>query len=714
MWLASRTASEDALSSAGDDDDAVDAAAHQRLDDGALAGRRALGRGGDELVLPDARLALDGRADLRVEGVGEVLDDEGDGEGPALAHEAGAVVATEAEPLDDGADPLGRVGTHAGLVVDHARDGLDRDVGLGGDVGHGRAGGCPVVRQRCHARSLTSERPGGNVSGCRCRPRTRSVRFDVLTGQDRFGLLTPFVRYGEVSQGRKRLGVAGADSLSTSQDSGSTTSTEEPMAMRSGIHRGVIALAVLATATAGAVAGPAQRTPSAALPRRRSRHPPPPRARVTSRPRSRPARRSRRSRPSRSGPAGPRQQNVSGTASANGSLLGSVVGVTASAENTPGEVAANLADANPRQQVAGLRLERLGALPARHAGEGRALLADLGQRLARAGPQGLHAPGVDRRHDVDRPRPPRPASTSRAASPRARSTSRRRGRTRTTGSTSPRSTPAASLQLADWDLSDGSTGLRPGHADEADRRLGPIRGFNIKPLVGWTGVKALRYSGGHTADGRGYAWNRLFDVDLPVGARTRLRYKIFPDMIAGDLEYPSTYAALDVHFTDGTYLSDLGADDQHGVAASPSGQGKGKILYANQWNAVALDVGKVAAGKTIDRVLVGYDNTGGATKDTRFGAGSTTSRCRRTRRSIDGADLTNYVDMRRGTNASGGFSRGNNLPISAVPNGFTFFTPVTNATSQSWEYYYQPDNNDGEPPVLQGLAVSPRAEPVDG
>ena len=102
-------------------------------------------------------------------------------------------------------------------------------------------------------------------------------------------------------------------------------------------------------------------------------------------------------------------------------------------------------------------------------------------------------------------------------------------------------------------------------------------------------------------------------------------------MVAGDLEYPSTYASLDLRFTDGTYLSDLGADDQHGVAASPSGQGRGKILYANQWNAVSLDVGKVAAGKTIDRVLVGYDNTGGAKKETASAGGSTTSRCGATR-----------------------------------------------------------------------------------
>src|SRR6476469_6207333 len=47
------------------------------------------------------------------------------------------------------------------------------------------------------------------------------------------------------------------------------------------------------------------------------------------------------------GPNGPRQSQVSGTASTDGSVLGQVVAVTASAQNLPGEAAANLADANP-------------------------------------------------------------------------------------------------------------------------------------------------------------------------------------------------------------------------------------------------------------------------------------------------------------------------------------------------------------------------------
>ncbi len=81
---------------------------------------------------------------------------------------------------------------------------------------------------------------------------------------------------------------------------------------------------------------------------------------------------------------------------------------------------------------------------------------------------------------------------------------------------------------------------------------------------------------------------------------------------------------------------------------------------------------------------------------------------------IDASSLTNYVDTRRGTNASGSFSRGNNLPISAMPNGFNFFTPVTDASSNSWEYEYQQENNAANLPMLQGLAISHEPSPWMG
>lgn len=412
------------------------------------------------------------------------------------------------------------------------------------------------------------------------------------------------------------------------------------------------------------------------------------------------------------GPDGPRQHNVTGTFNTGGSLLGSVIDVAASAENAPGEVATNLADANPDTKW--LAFDPTGWVSYELASPATAVRYSLtsANDAEERDPKDFRLEGssdgttwttLDTRAGIDFP--DRFATlTFDVTSPAAY----RFYRLNVTANHS-----GGIVQLADWDLNDGSTGGGDPTPMVTAVGSGPISGFNIKPLVGWTGVKALRYSGGHTADGRGYAWNRLFEIDVPVTESTRLSYKIFPDMVSGDLTYPSTHTAVDVHFTDGTYLSDLDGRDAHGVAASPSGQGTGKILYAHQWNSVTLELGPVAAGKTIDRVLVGYDNAA-ATEQTRFGGWIDDLSIVGQPTAVDGSDLTNYVDVRRGTNSSGGFSRGNNLPISAVPNGFTFFTPTTDANSDRWEYHYQAQNNSANLPVLQGLGISHEPSPWMG
>jgi predicted alpha-1,2-mannosidase len=269
------------------------------------------------------------------------------------------------------------------------------------------------------------------------------------------------------------------------------------------------------------------------------------------------------------------------------------------------------------------------------------------------------------------------------------------------------------LQLADWDISDGSDTQPTETPMVSEVGTGPQRGANDLLGAGFTGKASLRYAGGAEAAGRSYATDKLFDVDIPVGPKTRLSYKILPEFTGNDSQYPSTYAAVDLHFTDGTYLSGRSAVDQHGYALTASGQGASKVLYADEWNAVQSDIGSVANGKTIDRILLAYDNPG-ATAATHFQGWIDDVVVTATPAAIDGSSLTNYVDTRRGTNASGSFSRGNNLPISALPNGFNFLTPVTDATSNSWEYVYQRNNNAANLPLLQGLAISHEPSPWMG
>jgi predicted GH43/DUF377 family glycosyl hydrolase len=125
------------------------------------------------------------------------------------------------------------------------------------------------------------------------------------------------------------------------------------------------------------------------------------------------------------------------------------------------------------------------------------------------------------------------------------------------------------------------------------------------------GTNALMYSGQATGASDDHAYMRLFDLsDQPVtvGARTTLSYWIYPQANGSDAPYVtgdnSSCVALDLVFADGSALHDLA-----GSPLTPMSQcGK---LTLDQWNQVSVDIGRVAAGKKIVRIDVGYDQPGG-------------------------------------------------------------------------------------------------------
>ncbi len=267
------------------------------------------------------------------------------------------------------------------------------------------------------------------------------------------------------------------------------------------------------------------------------------------------------------------------------------------------------------------------------------------------------------------------------------------------------------LQLAEWQLSDGSEPPPPlenmtSHPDD-----GPASAYAAKSKVGFTGLHTLEYAGKVTRDGGGFSYNRVFDVDIPVGKKTELSYLLFPEFIEGDLSYPSTYTAVDLTFTDGTHLSDLGALDAQGYELSPKGQGESKSLYTNQWNKKVSVIGEVAAGRTIDRILVAVDTPSGPTKfrgwydDIKITAAPETPQV---------TSRADYALTTRGTQSSGDFSRGNNIPATAVPHGFNFWAPMTNAGSLSWFYRYHEDNDKQNRTRLQALTLSHETSPWMG
>ena len=266
-------------------------------------------------------------------------------------------------------------------------------------------------------------------------------------------------------------------------------------------------------------------------------------------------------------------------------------------------------------------------------------------------------------------------------------------------------------QLADWELSDGDTTPPPATDMRSRVGPGPASSPTAKAGVGYTGLAAFQIAGRHVADGRAHSYNRVFDVDVEVTADTELSYLVFPEVDRADPSNPATYAAVDLAFTDGTYLSQLAAVDQHGVVLSPAAQGASKTLYTAQWNRKAARIGAVAAGRTVDRILVGYDKPSGPTS---FRTWFDDIRLAEVAPARPKEHLAEYADTRRGTHSSGAFSRGNNFPATAVPHGFNFWTPVTDAGSTSWLYEYHRDNNAGNRPTIEAFSASHEPSPWMG
>jgi predicted alpha-1,2-mannosidase len=207
---------------------------------------------------------------------------------------------------------------------------------------------------------------------------------------------------------------------------------------------------------------------------------------------------------------------------------------------------------------------------------------------------------------------------------------------------------------------------------------GPGQAYTARTGTGFTGAHALRYQGTHRADGPAHVSNKLFWAEVPVTADTELSYVIFPEDDA------ATHVAVDLEFDDGTFLSALDATDHLGFELSPRAQGESKALYTGQWNRRAVRLGALARGRTVTKILVGYDGPQGP--GTFAGWIDDLAIADRPRRPADRP--SEYVLTTRGTNSTRSFSRGNTFPATAVPHGFNFWTPITNACVTNWVYEY--------------------------
>ncbi|WP_146210035.1 hypothetical protein [Vitiosangium sp. GDMCC 1.1324] len=115
-----------------------------------------------------------------------------------------------------------------------------------------------------------------------------------------------------------------------------------------------------------------------------------------------------------------------------------------------------------------------------------------------------------------------------------------------------------------------------------------------------TGLATLMYSGKDTSETVSYANARVFDVNIPITAATKLSYWIHPQ------QDNARYVAVDFVCTDGSTLRDSGASDLNGFSMHAHA-GHGRAIPLNTWTQIRSNVGQWLNGKTIDRILVSYD-----------------------------------------------------------------------------------------------------------
>lgn len=203
-----------------------------------------------------------------------------------------------------------------------------------------------------------------------------------------------------------------------------------------------------------------------------------------------------------------------------------------------------------------------------------------------------------------------------------------------------------------------------------------------------------------------------------IGPGSVLSYVLFPAFAGNDANpaggFGACAAALDLIFDDGTRLSESALEDQYGHGVSARAQGDAKTLIPEQWNIRTVDLSPLAgrtvtaveavvhvAAGLVDTSLEGWiDCVELRSADVSKGQGESESR-----------RPSEHVLTTRGTHSSGGISRGNTLPATAVPFGFNFLTPCTNARTTQWVYSYQQDDVAPGVSALQALSISHQPSP---
>jgi hypothetical protein len=114
-----------------------------------------------------------------------------------------------------------------------------------------------------------------------------------------------------------------------------------------------------------------------------------------------------------------------------------------------------------------------------------------------------------------------------------------------------------------------------------------------------SGVYSIKFTGNDNSTIDSWCRFMAFDVDIPVTSGLQLSYWSYP------LNENGRYAAVDLLMTDGSSLRSLDLKDVNGLSMKPS-QGRGVV---NTWSKTVCNIGQWLNGKTIDKILVTYDQS---------------------------------------------------------------------------------------------------------
>ena len=112
------------------------------------------------------------------------------------------------------------------------------------------------------------------------------------------------------------------------------------------------------------------------------------------------------------------------------------------------------------------------------------------------------------------------------------------------------------------------------------------------------GQYSLKVAGHDNSATTSNVYFKVFSVNIPVTTTTDLSFWTYP------LNALGRYISVDLDMTDGTTLRSTAAVDYSGVSMKPS-TGRGTV---NTWTKTKCNIGLWLNGKTISKIIVGYDN----------------------------------------------------------------------------------------------------------